>query len=471
MRSFRQRTIQVTRTALALAALLSGCAATPPPAPLEPEKTLADFDARGLEGVARLPAPSSGWDRAQWLTAALALNPQLAQERAEVDAVAAGERTAAQTPNPNMELFAEYLKTAAQSPAWLYGVSLEFLLRRPGERARVRRQAALETALAQSALSDSIWEVRSGLRQALLEQVSTREEEQLLEQLRGERQQLLDADTARLKAGDVARAQVLTDQVELARVAQRLEQARAREADARAHLAAEVGVPVGALQGAGVRWEEWSRIDALAIEAPERYRHEALIGRSQIVSALREYDLAELHLQGEIAQRWPQLRIQPAYAWGGEGVREDALDAIASESALGVSFEVPVFNQHQGQIAEALGRRTAAGAHLKAVQAAVYAQIDRAQLAWPTARSSWQQMRQLADLADEQRRAEERALRAGASDRGALLAADIAATEARLALLESAFAAQQAFGALEDAFRRPLDGTERNWTPDGGPRA
>ena len=78
--------------------------------------------------------------------------------------MAAAERTAAEIPNPNMELFAEYLKTAAESPAWLYGVSLDFLLRRPGERARARQQAALETALAQSELSDSIWQVRANLR-------------------------------------------------------------------------------------------------------------------------------------------------------------------------------------------------------------------------------------------------------------------------------------------------------------------
>ncbi len=470
MRSFRQKAIQQPLAALALAALLGACA-TPAPAPLEPDKTLADFDARRLDAVPQLPAPGAGWDRAQWLTAALALNPGLAQERAAVEAVAAGERTAAQIPNPNMELFAEYLKTAAESPAWLYGVSLEFLLRRPGERARARHQAALETALAQSELSDSIWEVRSGLRQALLDTMCTQEEQRLLDELLRERQQLLDSDAARLGAGDLPRAQLLTDQVELARAAQRLEQARARAADARAHLAAVVGVPVRALAGTSVRWEEWTRIDALQVDTPERYRHEALIGRPQIVSALREYDLAELRLQGEVAQRWPQLRIQPAYAWGGTGVREDALDAVSSESALGVSFELPVFNQHQGAIGEALGRRTAAGEHLKAAQASVYAQIDRAQLAWPTARSSWQQMRQLADLAEEQRRGEERALRAGAGTRGELLAADIAATEAQLAVLESAYAAQQAFGALEDAYRRPLEGAERDWTADGVPHA
>ena len=370
-----------------------------------------------------------------------------------------------------MELFAEYLKTAATSPSWLYGVSLDFLLRRPGERARVRQQAALQTALAQSELSDSIWEVRSGLRQALLDVVSSHDEVALLTSLVKARQALLDTDQARLRLGDLSRAQLLTDELEFARAHQRQQQARARGVDARARLAGAVGVPVTALEGVPVGWNDWAAIDALSDATAARWRNEALIARPQIIGALRSYDLAEINLKSEVAKRWPQLRITPAYAWGGEGVREDALDQIASESALGVSFELPIFNQHQGPIGEALQRRTAAGEHLKAVQASIYEQIDRAELAWPTAQQAWADTQRLAALADEQRAAQRRALAAGASDRTEALAADIATSEAQLALLQSAYEAQAAFGALEDAYRRPLQGSEGQWPPPGVPQA
>jgi outer membrane protein, heavy metal efflux system len=448
-----------------VAALMASCASSPPPAPVSPAQTLADFSARRLEALPQLPRATAGWDRAQWLTAALELNPQLAQQRAEVVAVAAAERTAAEIPNPNMELFAEYLKTAAASPAWLYGVSLDFLLRRPGERARARQQAAVHTALAQSELSESIWEVRAGLRQALLDEVSGQAEAVLLDALVKDRQGLLDADRARLTLGDLARAQLLVDEMEAMRAVQRQQQARARVADARARLAAAVGVPASALEGVPVRWDNWAAIEQLSADTPERWRNEALIARPQIIGALREYDLAEITLQGEVAKRWPQLRITPAYAWGGEGVREDPLDQIASESALGVSFELPIFNQHQGPIGEALGRRSAAGEHLKAVQAAIYAQIDRAELAWPSAQRAWSATQRLALMSAEQREAQRRALAVGASDRSEALTGEIAATEAQLAVLESAYAAQVAFGALEDAYRRPLEGAEGQWPP------
>jgi cobalt-zinc-cadmium efflux system outer membrane protein len=380
----------------ALGALLGACVHTPPASPLEPAATLARFNARALEGLApELPAPSLGWDRSQWLSAALRLNPQLAEERAEVVAAAAAERTAAERPNPSMELFAEYTAAAAQSAAWLYGLSLDFLLRQPGERERTRQQAALQTALAQSQLAESIWRVRAALRQALLDTVAARAETLLLQSLIKERQGLLDSDRARLQLGDLARTQ-------------------------------------------------------------------ALIARPQIVRALREYDLSQLGLQREVAKRWPQVHIAPAYAWGGAGVHEDALGAINTESALGVSFELPLLNQHQGPIGEALARRVAAGEHLKAVQAQIYAEIDRAELAWPAVRQAWQDMQALATLAERQSEAEQRALHEGASDRASVLVAQITATEARLSVLEAAYAAQVAFGTLEDAYHRPLQGDEES---------
>jgi hypothetical protein len=136
-----------------VAAVLSACASAPPPAPVEPRSTLAEFSARRLDSVPGLPAPALGWDRAQWLAAALALNPQLAEERAEVAAIAAAERTAAERPNPTMELFGN---TSKPQPRVRPGsrVSLDFLLRRPGERDRAWHQAALQTA-AKSQLSES----------------------------------------------------------------------------------------------------------------------------------------------------------------------------------------------------------------------------------------------------------------------------------------------------------------------------
>jgi outer membrane protein, heavy metal efflux system len=453
-----------------LTALLCACAAAPPPAPLAPAATLAEFSARRLEAAVPGPAAAaSDWDLAQWLAAALQLNPRLAEERAKVLAAAAAERTAAQLPNPTMELFADYLKSAATSGAWLYGVSLDFLLGQPGERSRARRRAALESALAESDLSETLWQVRATLRLALLDAAAAHDEQALLATLVGERAALLEGDRRRLTLGDIARPQLLGDELELQQARQRLQQSQARSADARVRLAAAVGVPAAALGEAPLRWDEWAAIAALSATTPERWRTAALIGRPQIVQALRAYDLAELALRSEAARRWPQLHVTPAYAWGGDGLREPALTSISQESAVGVSFELPLFNQHQGEIGEALARRAVAGEHLKAVQAGIFAEIERAESAWPAARQAWADSASLGALAERQQQSEQRALAAGAGDRSEALAAQIALTEAQLAVLQAAYNAQLAFGSLEDAYRRPLQGEEGVWPTPSAP--
>jgi len=461
--------------ALALA-VLGACAASPRPAPIDPASSAGTFSARRLQPPApELSTTAADWNRAQWLLAALQFNPQLAEARAAVAAAASAERTAAQHPNPTLNLFTEYVGAAAHSAAWLYGLSLDFLLRRPGDRARAIDYAAVETALARSDLTESIWSVRSELRLALLDAVSARDEATLLEALVAERQTLLASDRARADAGDISRAQPLADELELTRAQQRERHAQARGADALARVAVAVGVPLAALDGIVPRWDDWADIDqlessALASEAHDGtsrqdWRIAALVGRPEIIHALGQYDLAEISLQNEVAKRWPEVHLTPGYAWGDHGVREDAFNDFAQETAVGVNLELPVFNQHQGQIGEALARRAAAGQHLVAVQAELFGQIDRAEQAWPRARAAWQDAAAVVAIANRQHDVEQRALSAGAGDRASLAAADVAATEAQLLLLAAAYDAECAFGALEDAYRRPLQGEEGSLAP------
>jgi len=442
----------------ALAAVtLADCASAPQAPPPDPSRTAAAFAARRLEALPAASAPAQPrWSLQQWFDAALRLNPQLAEGRARVLAAAAGERTAAEHPNPSLDLFGEYVDTAAHSGAWLYGLSLDFLLRRPGDRARARRNAALLTALAESDLAEAIWHVRASLRLALLDVASAGDETALLDTLIGERQALLESIRAQADAGQLARTEQLASELELTRARGRAQHAQARRLDAEARLAAAVGLPASALEGAAVGWERWADIAALAPAVASEWRGEALIGRPEIVRALREYDLADSSLQGELAKRWPQAHLNPGYAWGRDGIREDPLNDVTRESALGVGFELPLFNQHQGVIGEALARRDTTREHLIATQADMYEQIDRAERAWPQARRAWEQAAAAAAIARRLREAETRALMAGVTDRSGSLAAAVAATEAELSLLQAAYEAQVAFGALEDAYRRPL---------------
>ena len=79
--------------------ILGGCAHYQA-APLIPERSVQEFAARSL------PAQQQ-WDRAALLSLALKQNPELAVARAEIQAAAAHEITAAELPNPDVTLQSE----------------------------------------------------------------------------------------------------------------------------------------------------------------------------------------------------------------------------------------------------------------------------------------------------------------------------------------------------------------------------
>jgi hypothetical protein len=101
----------------------------------------------------------------------------------------------------------------------------------------------------------------------------------------------------------------------------------------------------------------------------------------------------------------------------------------------------------------------------------VFAQIDRAELAWPRARAAWDDAAAVVAIADRQHDIEQRSFAAGAGDRPSLVSTQVAASEARLLLLAAAYDAESAFGTLEDAYRRPLQGAESELPLTGNPQS
>src|SRR5581483_8925715 len=337
--------------------LLAACSTAPAQAPPDPVETARQFGARRLDAVLAGAPQAAEWDRAQWLRAALQLNPHLQEVRAEADAVAAGERTAAQLPNPTLNLFGEYVTAAGESAAWLYGLSLDFLLQRPGERSRARRFAALRTQAARADVAEAIWQLRSALRRSLLDSVAAQQEVPLLQALCDERQALLASARLRVRAGESAGGEALAAELELQSAEQRLRQAQTRSLDARSRLAEAVGVPLAALQAVQPRWEGWDEAGALEAQDTARWRQDALVARPELVRALREYDLADNAVQQELGRRWPQLHVSPGYAWDRGGVHENQFDENLGENQLGLSVELPLFNRNEGPIGEALAQR------------------------------------------------------------------------------------------------------------------
>jgi outer membrane protein TolC len=155
-------------------------------------------------------------------------------------------------------------------------------------------------------------------------------------------------------------------------------------------------------------------------------------------------------LRLQVARQYPDLHLGPGYAW-------NSGNAGDNQWSLGLTLELPVLDQNQGPIAEAVARRKLAAAKFLERQAQVVGEIDRAVAGFRVAGEQWRTGKEL--LAAEQRQQQSIAAQrqAGADDSLDGLSAQLEWHSAQLAQLDNQAKLQAAYGALEDALQCPED--------------
>ena len=391
--------------------------------------------------------PPSAWPLSQWklpdLTlAAFYYNPALRVARAQVAQAEAAIVTARARPNPTAsgDVGGE---TAPESP-WIAGFVGSLPIETAGKRAR-RVTAAERTADAMRwKLAVTAWKVRAQLRVALLDYISAGRSLALLqteERLRAEQVLLLEQ---RLAAGMIPRPELDAARIQHTRAVLAATAADTRLEQAKAGLAAAIGVPVSALKGTNFSWPQFNN-PATSI-TPAAIQQDAVLNRLDIRQALAEYAASEAVLRLQIARQYPDFNLGPDYAYE-EG-------AHLFSVVLGLAL--PVFDRNQGPIAEAKARRERMAAQFLAVQAAGIAQSEQALAKYDAAQKQLSQARQLLQQSRAQEQAAQTALRAGKGDRLALTGAQLQSAVTAVAELNAISGVQQALGALENAVQRPL---------------
>jgi cobalt-zinc-cadmium efflux system outer membrane protein len=449
------------RIAVLLGLMLAGCASYEPH-PLNLADSAQRFAARRLdapqlrEAVAPLlprpPArwPPQRWDRGTLLAVALIDNPQLAVARAQVGAAATQEIVAAERPNPVVTLQSEYARH--DTKPWLYGIALELPLRAPGRRQLAIDLAKLGSLKARWELVDQTWVVRRSLTQALSDWRAALEREQALERLSRVQEQLLEVARRRVQAGEDAPTSLLALEADAQQTTKDRAQAATEAGVAQAAAAAALGVPPPALAELkdGLDWPEWGAPPALDAARLAAAREQALLTRADLAAAIAEYAAAEKRLQLAVARQYPELVLSPGYYW----------DHGISKFPLDLAFELPLLNQHRGEIAEARAARELAGEKMLALQAQIDGDIEAAKREEDLARQAAAAAARRAQCLQRQAQNADLALRLGATDAVAALTAKLAAQRAELEALEARAALQRARNALEDALHTPLSGPE-----------
>ena len=435
--------------------------------PLDPATSRAQLEARSLRdpvlgervkalvpGEQNTP-PAGGWGAAELLVAAVHFNPSLAEARAHLATALAAVTTARALPNPNLSLSFEYdTQRAAESP-WLWAASTGFLI----DTALRRR---LRTELAQSGVraaradyAETLWGVRHELRAARLAALMSERRLSVLTDEERDRAELATSIERRVSVGESSSGERLQNQIELARTRSAAAEAARQRGAARAQLAGVIGVPLPGLEGEQLRFEDLAAPAPLEERSITELRERALLSRPDLERAINDYQASEIELQQTVRAQYPQLTVGPGYMYD-HGIRK---------ATLGISFNLPLFDQNQGPIAESRARREAAGQHLLAVQAEILSAIDAARADYGLALAALAAAQAQHAAAATLVRNAERALAAGAADRPTLIAARISADAESLAELDALERADQALGALEDALHTPLAGNETTLHP------
>jgi cobalt-zinc-cadmium efflux system outer membrane protein len=265
-----------------------------------------------------------------------------------------------------------------------------------GKRSLRVQQAEAALLAARSNREDALRLLRFQIAQAFYGVLAAEASERVDRDLAGSFSQTFDLVQVRYRYGAVS--EVDQDRVETAKLEaeQAVSAARALVAQARATLAfllggipAEIEV-VGSLEGPVPDWPLEGETELLA---------EAAGRRPDVQAARAALERAEAALSLARRQRLPDVTLSAVYAREGP----DAAPITPPSVTVGAALEVPVFNQHQGQVARAESDRFSAKIALDRALASAAAEVRSARAAFLAAR---EQVGRLNDrLLDRARRA------------------------------------------------------------------
>lgn len=390
--------------------------------------------------------PPERWNLEALTLTAFHYNPELEAARARLATVEASRLTAAQRPNPTLQLPLQgTLNPQAGTSPWTLGFALDIPIETDGRRTYRINQASQLGDAARFSFAASAWSVRSRLRSALLALWHAEARETLLLQ-----QAQLDQDMAarferRRALGDVSPWEASQQQLALMRTQGEQLAARRQADNARAAVATTLGVGLPALDAVAL---DLSAFEQPLPPLPARIlQRQALLNRADVAAALAQFEASQSALQVEIARQYPNITLGPGYTFD-QGARRPGF-------TFG-GLELPLFNRNEGPIAEARGRRREAEARIHLLESQALVETDAAMTECLGAQESLRQREaQLAEQARQLSRLH-KAFAAGQEDRLAVALAERLQLAARLSVLDARLQVQNAVGRLEDALQQPL---------------
>ncbi|MGA2586408.1 MAG: TolC family protein [Candidatus Aminicenantales bacterium] len=430
------------------------------PKPVSAARVLEDFEARRLDApelknhlfAARVVSewPPASWDLKALTLAALYYHPDLDVARAQWGAALAGRISAGERPNPTVTPMIGYNSTTLVSEItpWIPEIALQIPIETAGKRGIRISEARHLSEAARWSIFSVAWDVRSRVRQGLLDLYTAQETETLqtkLLDIQSENVRLLELQFG---VGEVAAFDVTQARIALANNRLAALETSKQKAQARIRLADALGVPAVALDGFKLSFDIFEHPPS---EIPQRDAgRQALLNRSDILGALSEYAASQAALQLEIAKQYPDINIGPGWQ----------LDQTDHKWTLGLSLVLPIFSRNKGPIAEAEARRTESAARFLTLQAKALGDLDVAIAASRAAVQNAKIADELFAFLKKQEESAKTRWQLGDISKLEWLGLQLELGSSALARLDALIKVQEAVGQLETAMQSPLDKAE-----------
>lgn len=392
------------------------------------------------------PWPMKTWNRELLTLAAYYYNPELDVVRAQWAVTRVGIEIAGATPNPTLQLPFQY-STPNPGPGspFTFGPALDITIETAGKRGYRVEQASHLSEAARLAIADSAWKVQSQVRNAWLALYAARERDHYLQQKVDTEAQIVEMVKMRQAVGESSGPDVGTAVLALTQAKSNLLSSKNAEQDARAQLAAAVGVPESAFDTIRLSFSSFQTAPPLP---PGRAAcHAAIFHRADLLASLADYAASESALQLEIAKQYPDVHLGPGYTY----------DTGTQKIAFGlVGVSLPIFDHNQGGIARAEAKRKEAAARTEALQDKVLGDLDHTLVRYQAGLDALHLAGVHQAVEKRQFDSQTADFASGNMDRLVYARAKANYETSEIAHLGAVVAAWSAAGILEDAMRRPL---------------
>lgn len=388
------------------------------------------------------------WNLDQLSLAAIYYHPDLALARAQADTADAAIKTAGQRLNPTITITPTWIRNLATAAVpWIAASTINIPIETAGKRGfRIDKTGHLTDA-ARLRVVDAAWLVRGRLRLAFLEAYAAKEAERLLDQQLDIQKAIVQRIEQQQSVGEISPLEVTRSHIAFNLLKLNESAALKRTSESRVLLATAIGMPVDGLKGIDLDFTKLSKPPNLKTIPVAKLKEQALLTRPDVLAALADYSAAQSALQLEFANQYPNIQVNPAYAW----------EMGEHRWSLGLTtLQLPILHQNQGPIAEAEAKRREIAVRFEALQIRILGDIDKAHAGVAAVLAKW-------DDAEKQIRSQQENLnsiqaltKVGETDQLALLGAQLEEAIAERARLDVLVETQQTFNVLEDTLRIPL---------------